>query len=195
VQIPASRADTVGLNRFRRQVIAKVCAAGLLCGSGGALAQTIYKHVDATGGTTFTDRPAAMIGVPRETLPGEERDLGSSLLIPSSARRDVAHALASNSVMSSMYAATIDFNEATRRLRQARDSRQEGMEPRAGDWADSAGASTMNRRYARRQQKLEREVMAAERRSHETSVVRSALLRHALSGSDAKTDPSKLAQP
>ena len=53
-----------------------------------------------------------------------------------------------------------------------------------------AGISAINTRYQRRQQKLEREVAAAELRSHETALVRSALLR-----SDSKTDAIKLAQP
>ena len=110
-------------------------------------------------------------------------------------RSDVASALAGNSAMSSIYAATIDFNEAIRRLRQARDTRQEGKEPRGGEWSDSTGTSAMTNRYQRRQQKLEREVVAAERRAHETSVVRSALLRRALARNDARTDALNVPQP
>jgi hypothetical protein len=105
-------------------------------------------------------------------------------------RSDVAKALFRNSAMSSTFAATVDFNESGRRLRQARQSRQEGIEPRPGERTDSAGTSAMDKRYQRRQQGLEREVVAAERRSHDTSLVRSALLRR-----DGKTDPVKLAQP
>lgn len=110
--------------------------------------------------------------------------------IANGTRSDVAQALFSNSAMTSMYAATIDFNEATRRLRQARQSRQEGMEPWLGEQTDSAGTSAMSKRYQRRQQRLEREVVAAKRRLQQTSLVRSALSR---SESDGKTDP--LAQP
>ncbi len=194
MQILSSRAWTVSVIMLRKHMMAKMCAAAILCSSGGVSSQTIYKQIDATGRTTFTDRPDVISGVPRETFPGQERGLGSPP-IASGTRADVARALASNSLMSSLYAATIDFNEATRRLRQARDSRQEGIEPRAGEWTDSAGTSVMTKRYQRRQQKLEREVVAAERRSHETSLVRSALLRRALSISDAKTDPLELAQP
>jgi hypothetical protein len=187
VQMLSSRARTVGVIMFGTQLMVHMCATGILC-SRGLLAQTIFKDIDAAGRTTFADRPAAGLVVPRETLPGQERPR-----IASGTRADVAEALASNSRMSSMYAADIDFNEATRRLWQARANRQEGVEPRAGEWADNAGA--MNQRYQRRQKRLEREVVAAERRSRETSLVRGVLLGHALSGTDAKTDPHKLAQP
>ena len=110
------------------------------------------------------------------------------------ARSDLEQALFSNSPMASMHAATIDFNEATRRLTRVRRSRQDGMEPRPGERNDSAGTSAMDKRYQRRQQRLERDVVAAERRSHETLLARSALLRIGLR-SDGKTDPIKLAQP
>lgn len=195
MQILSSKAGTVSLIMLRRHMMAKMCAAAILCSSGGVSSQTIYKQIDATGRTTFSDRPAAVLGAPSEMFPGQERGLGSSPRIASGTRSDVARALASNSGMSSIYAATIDFNEATRRLRQARNSRHEGIEPRAGEWADSTATSALNNRYQRRQQKLEREVVAAELRSHETSLVRSALLRSALSRSDAETAPPRLAQP
>jgi hypothetical protein len=48
----------------------------------------------------------------------------------------------------------------------------------------------MNERYQRDRQRLEREVVAAQRRSNETSLARSALLRI-----DARAYPLKLAQP
>ena len=44
--------------------------------------------------------------------------------------------------------------------------------------------------FQRRQQRLEREVVVAERRSHETSLVWNAFVRH-----DGKSGPVKLAQP
>jgi hypothetical protein len=91
--------------------------------------------------------------------------------------------------MRSTYAATVDFNEAGRRLRQARQSLQQGIEPRPGERIDSAGTSAMDRRYQRRQQRLERDVMAAERRSRETSLALSALM-----GRDGNVDPVRLAR-
>jgi hypothetical protein len=114
---------------FRSQLMANMCATAILCSSGGLLAQTIFKEIDAAGRTTFTDRPAAGLGVPRETLPDQERGMASPPRIAGGTRTDVAEALASNSRMTSMYAADIDFNEATRRLWQARANRQEGVEP------------------------------------------------------------------
>jgi predicted RNA-binding Zn ribbon-like protein len=168
---------------FRTHMLPMMCAAGILCSGGGALAQTIYKQVDTTGRAMFTDQPAAGIVVPYDTFPGHE---GGSALPSRSANK----ALFSNSAMTSMNAATIDLNEATRRLLQARQNRQEGMEALPGEQAGSAGVSAMNKRYQRRQRKLEREVVAAELRSHETALARSALSR-----SDGKTDPIKLAQP
>jgi hypothetical protein len=175
---------------FRKHMMSMMCAAGILCSGEGALAQTIYKQIDAAGHVMFTDRPAAGMVVPHATLLSHE---GGSVSPPRRANgvwSDLAKALLSHSAMNSINAATIDFNEATRRLLQARQDRQEGMEPRPGEQADSAGVSAMNRRYQRRQQKLEREVVAAELRSHETELVRSALWRR-----DGKTDPVKLAQP
>jgi hypothetical protein len=176
---------------LRKHMMATICTAAILCSGGAVLAQTIYKQIDATGRTIFTDQPAADGMVVRyETFPREERGLVSPPRIATGTRSDVAKALFSNSPMSSTYAATIAFNEAGRRLRQARQSLQEGIEPRLGEGTDNAGTSAMDRRYQRRQQRLEREVVAAERRSHETSLVRSALLRRG-----GKADPVKLAQP
>jgi hypothetical protein len=137
------------------------------------------------------NRPIAGLIVPDEPFPSPELTLPRR--IAGGLRADVANALATSSPMTSMYAATVDFSEATRRLRQARESRQAGIEPGPGEWADAAGA--MNKRYQRRQQRLEREVVAAERRSYETSLVHDAFLRPALMGSDATTDPLDRGQP
>ena len=168
-----------GLRRivFRKHVMSKMCAAAILCCAEGVLAQTVYKQIDATGRTIFTDRPTADSGVvvPYARTSSQEGGSVSPPRIAIGTRPELAEALFSSSPMTSMYAATIDFNEATRRLRQARQNRQEGMEARPGERADSAGTSAMNTRYRRRQQKLERDVVAAELRSHETSLVRSAL--------------------
>jgi hypothetical protein len=172
-------------------MMAKICAAAILCSGEGVLAQTIYKQMDAAGRTVFTDRPnTAGIVVLYETFPTQERGPVSSPRIVTGTRSDVAKALCTKSAMSSTYAATVDFNEATRRLTQARQSREDGIEPRPGEWTDGMGTTAMDKRYQRRQQRLEREVVAAERRSHETSLVRNAFLRR-----DGKTDPVKLALP
>jgi hypothetical protein len=162
--------------RHVRNTVWRICAAAFLCAAAGVSAQTVYKQVDAAGRSTFTDRPDM-------TPSPSPRTASVSAL-------DVANALASNSAMTSLYAATIDFNEATLRLRRARQTRQEGMEPRPGEWTDSAGTTAMNKRYQRRQQKLEREVVAAELRSHETALIRRTLLKR-----DAEIGPLKVTQP
>jgi hypothetical protein len=176
---------------FRKHMVSKICAAAILCSGEEVLAQTIYKQIDATGRTIFTDRPdTAGTVVPYERFPNQERGSVSSPRIVTGTRSDVARALYTKSAMSSTYAANVDFNEATRRLTQARQSREDGIEPRPGERTDSTGTTAMDKRYQRRQQRLEREVVAAERRSHETSSVWNAFLRR-----DGKTDALKLAQP
>lgn len=183
-------AGTTRVIVFHRHMMANICAAAILCSGGGVLAQTIYKQVDASGRTSFSDEPATDgIVVPYARLSSQQRDSLAPPPVVTGTRPDVARALLRNVAMSSTYAATVDFNEAGRRLRLARQSLQEGMEPRPGERMDSAGTSAMNRRYQRRQQRLEREVVAAERRSHETSQVWSAVLRR-----DGKADPVKLAR-
>jgi hypothetical protein len=158
-----------------RKTVWRICAAAFLCAAAGVSSQTIYKQVDAAGRITFTDRP--------DTTPSPSPRTASAAAL------DVAKALASDTAMTSLYAATIDFNEAVRRLRRARQSRQEGVERRPGEWTDSAG-TTVDQRYQRRQQKLEREVVAAELRSHETALIRSELSRRA-----GNAEPLELAQP
>ena len=178
MQIIFDRAGTKRVIVLRKHMLSKICAAALLCSGGGAFAQTIYKQIDAAGRTTFTDRPdAARVVVSYETFPSDERGPVSPPRIATGTRSDVQKALLRYTAMRSTYAATVDFNEAGRRLNQARQSLQEGIEPRPGERVDSAGSGAMDRRYQRRQQRLEREVAAAERRSHETSLARSALLR------------------
>jgi hypothetical protein len=170
---------------LRRHITAKICAAAILCSGGGVLAQTIYKQIDATRRTILTDRPTADgIVVPHVTFSSQQRGSLSPPRIETSTRSDVAKALFSNSAMTSIYAATVDFNEAARRLRQARQSRQEGMELWPGERADSPGARAMNKRYQRRQQKLEREIVAADLRLHETALIRSTLLERTAGDDD-----------
>lgn len=180
-----------------RNTVWTICATTLLGAAASASAQTIHRQVDDAGRSTFTDQAAASDGVvvPYAAVPEKDPASASAPGIASSARSDVARALRRKSAMSSMYAATVDFNEAARRLRQARQGLQEEMESRPGEWTDGAGSKQIKERYRKRQQKLEREIVAAERRSHETSLVQSALWRSTLSKGDRKTDPLKLAQP
>jgi hypothetical protein len=173
-----------------KHLFSKICAAAILCSGGGVSAQTIYKLMDANGHTTFTNRPAEGIVVPYGKSLMQESDSAPPSRVSNGTRPDLAKALVSNSPMTSLYAATIDFSEATRRLRQARQSLQEGIQSRPREQTDGGGTGAINKRYMRRQQRLEREVVAAERRAHETSLVRSALWRRV-----GGTDPLILAQP
>ena len=175
----------------RKYMMSEICMAAILCSSDSVFAQTIFKQVDAAGRTTFTDRPAAeLITVPDLSLSGPERDSVSPPRIASHARSDVEQALLRHSPMTSMRAATVDFNEATRRLTQARQSRRDGIEAQPGERADVAGTTAMDQRYQRRQRRLERAVGIAELRSHQTALIRSALVEL-----DAKIDPPRLAPP
>jgi len=81
---------------------------------------------------------------------------------------DVSHALASSSAISSRPAATIDANEAARRLGQAQLEREQGAPPRPGEQARGTGAGVVNHRYWWRQERLRRVVEQALHRSNET---------------------------
>ncbi len=67
--------------------------------------------------------------------------------------------------------AVIEANEAARRLKQARLTRNRGAEPLPAERVRSAGADAVNHRYWRRQEKLRLEVEQALRRSNETNHV------------------------
>lgn len=155
-------------------VVWRICATAIFCVAAGASAQSVHKEIDIDGRITFTDRPEAT-PLPR-TATGSDSG--------------VAVALGRNAPMTSMSAATVDFDEATRRLVRARQHRQEGLDPRPGENADAVDIRMMNERYLRDQRRLDREVAAAQRRSNETLLARSALLR-----SDDRIDPRKPAQP
>ena len=175
---------------FRMRMMSEICAVAILCGGQGVSAQTIYKLTDAIGHTIFTDRsPAGVLVVPNVTSSSQDRDRVPLPRNVTGTRLDVANALSSNSAMTSTYAATIDFNEATRRLQQARQNRQKGMARLPGEGTPDAGTTSMSKRYQRRQQKLQSEVVAAELRSRETWLV-----RNALSSSDGKIEPLKVAK-
>jgi len=135
-----------------RHSVWRICAAALLCAAAGVPAQTIYKQVDSAGRITYTDRP--------DTTPSPRAATVPAL--------DVANALASNTAMSSRHAATIDANEAARRLRQAQLEREQGAERLPGEQAHGTGASEANRRYWQRQADLRRVVEQAQRRLDET---------------------------
>lgn len=88
---------------------------------------------------------------------------------------DVTNVLASNSIIASRRATSIDANEAARRLRQAQLKRKHGTEPLPGEQDRGSGAGVVNHRYWLRQDKLRNVVEQAQRRSNET---RQLLLAH-----------------
>ncbi|HEX7954899.1 MAG TPA: DUF4124 domain-containing protein [Burkholderiales bacterium] len=150
----------------------RVCATALLCAAVGVPAQTIHKLTDADGHITFTDQP--------DWTP---RTRGA----PDS---DVVSALATSSPMTSKSAASIDSNEAKRRLLRAQQIRRNAQAPSPGVNFDVVDVTLMNERYLRGQGRLDREVVAAQRRSNKASSI-----RNVVPGSGSKTEPLKLAQP
>ena len=72
------------------------------------------------------------------------------------------------SLMSAREAATVDANEAGRRLAQARLKREQGAQPLPGELARGADADVVNHRYWQRQEKLRTVVEQAQLRYNET---------------------------
>jgi hypothetical protein len=128
----------------------KICLAVFLCAATEVFAQPVYKHVDTAGRTIYADQPDA--------VPPHRTTSISAL--------DVSNALASNTAISSRTSATIDGNEAARRLEKALLERTQGAEPLPGEQDRSAGTGVVKHRYWQRQEKLRRMVEEAQRRSH-----------------------------
>jgi len=143
--------------RCLRSIASSLCALALLCAAHGALAQTIYKQVDLAGKVTFTDRP--------------------DINLPALAMRSAAHAMAPAleaptpparvGLMSSRSSASIDANEAGRRLAQAQLQRTTGADLLPGD-RHGSGEGVPNQRYWQRQDRLRVQVEQAQQRSTET---------------------------
>jgi hypothetical protein len=137
------------LRKFARSVF----ALALLAGAAGVAAQGIHKEIDAAGRVTYSDQPDTTPTWHLATVPA----------------LDVANALARNAAISSRFAATVDADEAARRLGQALLDRQLGAERLPGERVHGADASAANQRYRVRQQDLQREVEQALRRAGVTS--------------------------
>ena len=135
------------MNTRRRRVrnsVCLICAAAFFCAASGASAQTVEKQIDAKGRVANADR-------------GNERPA------PGAASAQPAY-----SVMSARHAATVDANEAARRLAQARLKREQGAQPLPGELARGADADVVNHRYWQRQEKLRTVVEQAQLRYNET---------------------------
>lgn len=129
--------------RYRvRKTVCRICAAALLCAAAGVPAQTVHKQVDAAGRITYSDQSDTTPS-PRKTQP-------------------------QYSVMSARQAATVDANEAARRLAQARLQREHGAQPLPRELARGTDANVVNHSYWQRQEKLRYAVELAQLRYNET---------------------------
>ena len=122
-----------------RKIVCGICAAALLCAAAGVSAQTVHKQVDAAGRITYSDQS----DTPRKARP-------------------------TYSAMSARHAATVDANEAARRLAQARLQRAQGAQPLPRELARGADANVVNHSYWQRQEKLRTVVEQAQLRYNET---------------------------
>ena len=138
--------------RYLRSIASNLCALALLCAATGAPAQTIYKQVDLAGKVTFTDRPD--INLPAQAM------ANPALEAPKPAPRV--------GLMTSRRSASIDANEAGRRLAQAQLKRSGGADLLPGEWTHSSGEGVPNQRYWQRQDRLRVQVERAQQRSNET---------------------------
>lgn len=137
--------------RFRN-ITSSLCALALLCAAAGAPAQTIYKQVDLAGKVTFTDRPDSNLPAQSMTSPALEAPRPPARAVP----------------MTSQRSATINANEAGRRLAQAQLMRSEGADVLPGELTHGSSAGVPSQRYWQRQEKLRLAVEQAQRRANET---------------------------
>lgn len=129
-----------------------LCAGMLVCAASGVSAQEIYRQIGVDGHITYTDQPG--------TTPPPQAVTGPPL--------DVASALASNFALSSRHAATVDANEAARRLRQAQQELVLDAKRLPRLQARGSTAGEVSDRYDRRQEELQHQVERAQRRFIET---------------------------
>ena len=116
----------------------------LLLAAAGASAQTIVTKVDLEGHPAFSDRRDAAAQSQQDAAPAPEA--------PPVRRFSIARERS----------AAINVKEAERRLAQAQQKRQEGMEPLPGELNPETGQP--NFRYWKRQEKLRQNVEVAQRR-------------------------------
>ena len=122
-------------------------------------AQTVFKHVDIAGNITFTDLPETTESAQAEGIPALEAVKAPRRIANISPRRVTV---------------LVDANEAAHRLARAQQQRKQGVQPFPGEQTHAFGATTLNYRYWRRQEKLRILVEQAQRRLNETSKVQLA---------------------
>ncbi len=132
-----------------KQIGGQLCAAALICAAPGALPQmaAVYKHVDPSGNTLYTDHP----------------DASSSALQESAADSETKRAPARPAVSSRRFA-LVNSNEAQRRLAQAQLKRKQGEAPLPREIVRSPAGTRVTYSYWQRQEKLRIEVEQAQRR-------------------------------
>ena len=144
----------MNFRRHIRTIARGFCAPALLCAAADVYAQAIYRNVDATGNIAYSNRADALPSPRVEAVPDPDAPKAPARISGISSRRA---------------AALVDANEAARSLRQAQMKRRQGMEPMPGERVRGSGASTLNHRYWRRQEKLRQAVENAQRRLSQAS--------------------------
>jgi hypothetical protein len=121
--------------------------------SAGRVKVVFHRTADADGRVSYGQQPDTTTAVARRTTvsPG-----------------DVARALAGSTTIASPAAQVIDANEAKRRLGQAQQERRLGLAMLPGEKDQLVVPDGKKDRYQRRQEKLERAVDDAQRRSGDT---------------------------
>jgi len=137
-----------------RNITWGICAVVLAGIATGAQAQTVFKQVDIAGRITYTDTPESTAGAQEADSP--------ELAAPKPRHRIV-------NISPRRVTVAVDAKEAARRLGKAQQQRKLGAQPMAGEQTEVSGASALNYRYWRRQEKLRIQVEQAQRRSNETS--------------------------
>jgi hypothetical protein len=123
-------------------------AAVLVLATSGASAQAVYSTVSLDGRKTFSDRT--------ETIPEPVLDAAPVADVPKAPGR--------RPLVSSRLSATVNAQEAERRLAQTQQKRSLGMAPLPGESVKVPGGIVVNARYWNRQEKLRIEVEQAQRR-------------------------------
>jgi hypothetical protein len=132
------------------------CMAAFLCYASGAAAQVIFKQTDDTGRTIFTDRPdpaartvAMYVAAQYKDAPAQSDYPVLRPVAPIAMLTDVERALQNMARMSSPRAATVDANEAARRMRQQQRAHAKGAETvHAEPTVNGAAVAQIRARFA-----------------------------------------------
>lgn len=123
-------------------------AAALALCAANVSAQAIYTSVSLDGHKTFSDRA--------DTNPDPVAEAADA---PKPARR--------RTFVSSRLSASVNAQEAQRRLAQTKQTRKQGLTPLPGESVPVPGGLAVNTRYWSRQERLRLDVERAQRRANE----------------------------